>query len=171
MNIGTGEQHMNSPPRHFVQPLEGHGESELAGLAVARSTREIERIAAVIDQHRGTEAGGELVEDHDAKRNAFMARRLLEISHQVDSVFEGPLLANPGWDILLDLFIQRSEGKRISIISVCIAANAPTSTVLRYLQAMMDVGTIIRSRSVEDSQGLLISLSDEAYAKMKAILA
>lgn len=162
---------MNSPPSRYVPPLDGPEESELTDLAVARSSRDIERIAAAIDQHRGIEAGDVLVEDLDAKRNAFMARRLLEISHQIDGVFEGPLLANPGWDILLDLFIQRSEGKRISIISVCIAANAPTSTVLRYLQAMMDAGTITRSASVEDSQGLLISLSDEAYAKMKAILA
>ena len=162
---------MNLPPRHFVQPLEGHDESELAGLAIARSTREIERIAAVIDQHRGTEAGGELVEDHDAKRNAFMARRLLEISHQVDSVFEGPLLANPGWDILLDLFIQRSEGKRISIISVCIAANAPTSTALRYIQAMLDSGAIVKAHPVEGSLELLIELSDATYSKMQSILA
>ena len=91
-------------------------------------------------------------------RSAYTARRLLEISRQANTVLEGSLLSNPGWDILLDLFIQRSEGKRISIISVCVAANAPTSTVLRYIQAMMDSGTIVKRPSPSDTA---VSLTGE----------
>lgn len=161
---------MNLPPGQNEPRLEGHDVSKVTDLAVARSAREIGRIAAFVDQHRGNEGGAELIEGRDAMRSAYTARRLLEISRQASAVLEGSLLSNPGWDILLDLFIQRSEGKRISIISVCVAANAPTSTVLRYLQALMDSGTIVKASSPDDSQGLLVELSDAAYAKMSAIL-
>lgn len=161
---------MNLPPGQNEPQLEGHDVSKVTDLAVARSAREIGRIAAFVDQHRGNDGGAELVESRDAMRSAYTARRLLEISRQANAVLEGSLLSNPGWDILLDLFIQRSEGKRISIISVCVAANAPTSTVLRYLQAMMDSGTIVKTSSPDDSQGLLVDLSDTAYAKMSAFL-
>lgn len=161
---------MSFPPRQKEPRLEGHEVSKVTDLAVARSAREISRIAAIVDQQRGNEMEAELVEDQSAMRSASTARRLLEISRQTHAVLDGPLLSNPGWDILLDLFIQRSKGKRISIISVCIAANAPTSTVLRYLQALMDSGTIIKTLSPDDSQGHLIELSDVAYARMNAIL-
>ena len=142
----------------------------MTDLAVARSAKDIDRIAAMIDRHRDADEGVSVSVDQDVMRKVLTARRLLDISHQIDGVFDGPLLANPGWDILLDLFIQRSEGKRISIISVCIAANAPTSTVLRYIQAMMDAGTIIRTPTSDDTEGMLIALSDKTYAQMQSIL-
>lgn len=161
---------MNVPPgRDEPQSLQTRP-SKVTDLATARSAREIDRIAAAIDRHRDRDSVAEIIEDHDTVRKILSARRLLEISRQVDVAFDGPFLSNPGWDILLDLFIQRSEGKRISVISVCIAANAPTSTVLRYLQALMDAGTVNKIESPDDHQGMLIELSDSAYAKMKNIL-
>jgi len=104
-------------------------------------------------------------------RQALNARHLLEVSRQVDAAFENPLLSNPGWNILLDLFIQRSERKPVSMISVCIAANAPTSTALRYVQAMLDSGMIVKTHSADDSQELLVELADTTYSAMQSILA
>lgn len=162
---------MTLPPKQDEPLFEAPDISKVSDLAVARSARQIARISATVDQNRSNVEVPESFTDHDIMRNAFTARRILEISRQADTMFDGPLLSNPGWEILLDLFIQRSEGKRISIISVCVAANAPTSTVLRYIQAMMDSGTIIKKPSPDDVEGLLIDLSDAAYTRMNGILA
>ena len=162
---------MNLPPNQDEPRLEGHDTSKVSDLAVARSAREIARISEIVDQKRSDANAPETFTNRDLKRNAFMARRLLDISRQAENMFDGTLLSNPGWDILLDLFIQRSEGKRISIISVCIAANAPTSTVLRYIEAMMDSGAIVKIPSLDESETLLIDLSEAAYARMNKILA
>ena len=149
---------MNLPPKHYEPQFEGQDISKVSDLAVARSARQVARISTIVDQKRRDVDTPEPFTDQDILRNAFTARRILEISRQADAMFDGPLLSNPGWDILLDLFIQRSNGKRISIISVCVAANAPTSTVLRYIQAMMDSGTIVKRPSPDDGEGLLIDL-------------
>lgn len=162
---------MNLPPEHDEPRHDEQGGSKVSDLAAARSAREISRISANVDQKRTNAEPPEIVVDRDLKRNALTARRLLDISRMAETMFDGPLLSNPGWDIMLDLYIQRSEGKRISIISVCVAANAPTSTVLRYIQAMMDSGTIVKRPSLDDSESLLIDLSEAAYARMHSILA
>lgn len=162
---------MNLPPKQEEPRFDRQDVSKVSDLAVARSAREIARISAIVDQKRSNVEASDPFTDHDLARNATTARRLLDISRQADSMFDGPLLSNPGWDILLDLFIQRSEGRCISIISVCVAANAPTSTILRYIEAMMDSGTIVKRVSPEDSDGLLIDLSEAAYARMSNILA
>ncbi len=162
---------MNLPPEHDDPRLDEQAGSKVSDLAAARSAREISRISANVDQKRSDSEAPEIVMDRDAKHNASTARRLLDIGRQAETMFDGPLLSNPGWDILLDLYIQRSEGKPISIISVCVAANAPTSTVLRYIQAMLDSGTIVKRPSLDDSESLLIDLSEAAYARMHNILA
>lgn len=143
----------------------------VADLASARSANDIDRIAAMIDQHRPSETRPAPAQEHGLLRQALAARHLLDISRQVDTTFESSLLSNPGWDILLDLFIQRSERRQVSIISVCIAVHAPTSTALRYIQAMLDSGMIVKARPAEGSQELLIELSDATYSKMQSILA
>ncbi len=162
---------MNLPPKQEEPRFDRQDINKVSDLAVARSAREIARISAIADQKSGNVEAPDPFTDHDLVRNASTARRLLDISRQADTMFDGPLLSNPGWDILLDLFIQRSEGRCISIISVCVAANAPTSTVLRYIEAMMDSGTIVKRISPEDGDGLLIDLSEAAYARLNKILA
>ena len=162
---------MNLPPKQEEPRFDRQDVSKVSDLAVARSAREIARISAIVDQKRSDANAPETFTDRDLKRNAFMARRLLDISRQAETMFDGTLLSNPGWDILLDLFIQRSEGKRISIISVCIAANAPTSTVLRYIEAMIASGAIVKIPSLDESETLLIDLSEHTYARLNKILA
>lgn len=161
---------MNLPPKHKDTQSLARDAGNVTDIAAARSATEIERIAAIVDQHRGVREESGLSDRHDTTRNALTAKRMLEISRHADAIFDSPLLSNPGWDILLDLFIQRCEGKSISIISVCIAANAPTSTVLRYLQAMMDSGTVVKRPSQEESDGHLVELSDLAFTRMNTVL-
>ena len=46
---------MNLPPGQNEPQLEGHDVSKVTDLAVARTAREIGRIAAFVDQHRGND--------------------------------------------------------------------------------------------------------------------
>lgn len=167
----TGDPQGNRPPSRDVAREMKQDTGNVADLASARSANDIARFADMVDQHRPDGTRPPLGAGHDVMRQALAARHLLEISHQIDTVFGSPLLANPGWDILLDLFIQRSERKQISIISLCVTANAPTSTALRYIQAMLDSGAIVKTPAADDSQGLLVELSDTTYSMMQSILA
>jgi hypothetical protein len=43
------------------------------------------------------------------------------------------LLAEPAWDILLDLYIRQAQGKRTTVSSACVGAIVPATTALRWL--------------------------------------
>jgi hypothetical protein len=48
----------------------------------------------------------------------------------VTAISSEDLFADPGWDILLDLYAARQEGKQVSVSSLCIAAAVPPTTAL-----------------------------------------
>lgn len=93
-------------------------------------------------------------------RIEYRARRKREF------VFGDGLFADPVWDILLDLFIARSEGRKVSVSSACIASMVPATTALRHIANMAAGGLIERSRHPKDNRCSYLNLSDTAYDKM-----
>ena len=47
-------------------------------------------------------------------------------------LLDADLFGEPAWDILVDLFIHQSRGKRVSVTSSCIASRVPPTTALRF---------------------------------------
>lgn len=76
------------------------------------------------------------------------------------------LLVEPDWDMLLDLYAARLRGKQVSITSLCIAANVPSTTALRHIAAMVQHGEIRRTPDPVDQRRALIELSDETFNRM-----
>jgi hypothetical protein len=60
------------------------------------------------------------------------------------------LFGEPAWDILIDLFIAHLEGRAVDITGASIAANAPPTTGLRYIAALIEAGLIGRSSDLHD---------------------
>jgi hypothetical protein len=80
--------------------------------------------------------------------------------------FEGELFADPAWDILLDLTAARAEHRRVSVTSLCIAANVPATTALRWIAQMVDTGILERIRDDTDRRRAFIALSNNAADAM-----
>lgn len=104
------------------------------------------------------------------ERNAAnLAVKARLISHQrkrrTDFV-NGELLAEPAWDMLLDLFMQYAGGAKVSTTSLCIAAGVPTSTALRYINALEDLGYVSRSPSTVDKRVTFVSLTETGILSM-----
>lgn len=93
--------------------------------------------------------------DHKLVRQILRQRRL-----RVE-FFGSSLFADPAWDILLDLTAARTEGIRVSITSLCIAANVPATTALRWIQQMTQSGLLERTNDSEDRRRAFVSLSDK----------
>jgi hypothetical protein len=81
-------------------------------------------------------------------------------------LFGNELFADPAWDILLDLTIARAESRRISVSSLCIAANVPTTTALRYIKMMTEKGLIVIIDDLNDGRRRNASLSANMYDAM-----
>lgn len=80
--------------------------------------------------------------------------------------FEGDLFADPAWDMLLDLTAARSEHKRVSVTSLCIASGVPPTTALRWISQMTDAGLLCRAEDATDRRRAFIALSDKAAENM-----
>lgn len=69
------------------------------------------------------------------------------------------LFHDPAWDILLDLFAASAEGKAVSVSSACIAAAAPPTTALRYINHLQREGYLMRYRRGADKRIIFVSLT------------
>lgn len=92
------------------------------------------------------------------------ARRLRE------RFFAPSLFADPAWDILLDLAAARLEGRLVSVSSLCIAAAVPTTTALRWIKNLLDLGLLVRSADPTDARRAFIAMAPATIATMDRCL-
>ncbi|MFM5908231.1 MAG: MarR family transcriptional regulator [Novosphingobium sp.] len=98
-----------------------------------------------------------------AAREAYRARRLRA------QFFEGmDLFGEPGWDLLLDLFIAAIEGKSVPVTSACIGAAVPTTTALRWLSILETRGLVVRRADGNDARRVFVELTPRACEAMQA---
>lgn len=86
-------------------------------------------------------------------------RRTLNFPHEI--------LGEPGWDILLDLYILHHEGKRVSVTSACIGSTAPNSTALRWINLLSEMGFLSRVASSSDKRVCYLRLTPKALIKLE----
>lgn len=94
-------------------------------------------------------------------RSTIRARRLR------DQHFASELFADPAWDMLLDLYAARLEGRRVSVSSLCIAASVPPTTALRWIGTMHDADLFGREPDPTDKRRAHITLTDRAATAMR----
>lgn len=90
----------------------------------------------------------------------YKSRRLRE------KFFDLDLFAEPAWDILLDLFIQTSRGRKISVTSACIASNVAPTTALRWLNFLEEKGLLELEIDKADRRRRIVSMTEAGKKKM-----
>lgn len=78
------------------------------------------------------------------------------------------LFGEPAWDMLLDLFAARLDGRLISVTSACYAAGVPPTTALRWLGILEEEGLVERGEHGSDHRVKLVRLRDAALRQMCA---
>ena len=99
----------------------------------------------------------------EAARETYETRRMRE------RIFGTGLFADPSWDILLDLFISKREGRKVTISSACIAASAPTTTATRHISHLVQVGLVKRIPHPSDARSAYLELTPGAEAKLSRL--
>lgn len=136
---------------------------------------EVARLAEVLSQLTAAPPGGvrdrtpgyrteptaEPDPDPRTIRATIRARRLR------DQHFASELFADPAWDMLLDLYAARLEGRRVSVSSLCIAAAVPPTTALRWIGTMHDADLFGREADPTDKRRAHITLTDRAAVAMR----
>ena len=76
--------------------------------------------------------------------------------------FDATLFADPAWDMLLDLAAATRENVKVSTSSLCIAANVPATTALRWISVMSDAGLLEKIEDTTDRRRNFVVLSKKA---------
>jgi len=84
--------------------------------------------------------------------------------------FYSELFGEPAWDMLLELFVAKADGIRVSATSICIASQAPMTTALRWLEILGSRGLIVKQADMLDGRRTLIELSDDGFRIMQSHL-
>ena len=76
------------------------------------------------------------------------------------------LLGEPAWDILLDLYVAAGRGHTVSVSNACLAAAAPASTALRWLNHLEAEGLVERLADKADARRHYVRLTPFGMARM-----
>lgn len=99
-----------------------------------------------------------------------LARRLYANRRRRSKYFTEDLLGEPGWDILLDLYVNEGDRKRVSVTSACIGSCVPSTTALRWIALMETEGLVLRENDGSDRRRAFIRLTERGRDAMRRYL-
>lgn len=102
----------------------------------------------------------------DLPRLIATAKAIYALRQRRDPIFTFDACKEPHWDIVLDLFINRAAGRRVSMTSACIASNRPITTALRWLDYLEEKGVVQKIPCEFDSRKTYVELTLSTYSKM-----
>jgi hypothetical protein len=126
--------------------------------------RQLESLRARLCDTRAASAGE--LDTHDRiglVRNIRHARAIRR------NLFVGNLFSDPGWEILLDVYLSELEQRRISISKIGVSS-IPASTTLRWLTKLEEVGLVRKEADRIDARRAFVSLTDTGLQMMDAYL-
>lgn len=99
------------------------------------------------------------------------ARRIWRSRRERERIFGSVLASDPAWDILLDLFIARGEGRKVTVQSAAAATSVPEATVLRCIAHLVEAKLLARQPQPGDLDNIYLMLTDRAMEMMCEYLA
>lgn len=94
---------------------------------------------------------------------------LYRIRRVRDEVFGMPeLFGEPAWDMLLGLARAEHEGKQTSVTALCGDSQVATTTALRWITHLEEMGLIGRRGDDRDRRRSFLFLTAEGRAKLRA---
>jgi hypothetical protein len=109
----------------------------------------------------------ENLSDPEARQRLRTCRLLIKERKRIGAHLGFDLCPDPAWDMLLDLYVAHHEKRSITIWSLCLASNIPTSTAHRKIGEMIETGIMMRG-----SQGgrVTVSIAPGYLPRLNALL-
>lgn len=106
-----------------------------------------------------------------AGAQAKLVRKIQEARSRRTDFLSSTLFAEPGWDMLLELFASAIEQKRVTIGGLCSASNVPQTTALRWIDVLLREGLVTRRPDPLDGRRIHMEITPSAYRAMQAYAA
>lgn len=95
------------------------------------------------------------------------ATKLREFRRLREKHFPAYFFGEPAWNMLIDLFIEDIQGRRVSVTSAGIASRGPPTTALRWIALMHGEGLVERQASATDRRRTWLSLTPKGSSMIK----
>jgi hypothetical protein len=132
----------------------------------------IARVASLLNELLGAADEEEWSSEVPAQdRLVLLAKDEIKARRRRQDLFPNMQVADPAWDLLLELFIHQAEGRRISVTGLGLGANVPGATVLRWLAMFHEGGLIIREPDPADRRRIWVYLTDSGWDRIAQAIA
>jgi DNA-binding MarR family transcriptional regulator len=81
------------------------------------------------------------------------------------------IFGEPGWDILLEIYLADTVGRAMCVGTACLAADVAQTTGLRWLAKLEKIGLVTREDDPRDGRRGLVMLTPRGRAEMERYLA
>jgi DNA-binding MarR family transcriptional regulator len=140
--------------------------NEDASQRLQQLSDEVSRIATTLARMSSgpLQAGGQTNRQDNSKPAPSMniIQGLIRARRLRGRFFSEELFADPAWDILLELLLAEVGQWRVPVSSLCVAAQVPTTTALRYISSMTETGLLCRRADPTDGRRVFVELSPQA---------
>lgn len=107
---------------------------------------------------------------HSPQIDGRYVRKIIASRRAREKIFGQGLFSDPAWDILLDLTAARLDGEVVAVTSLCIAANVPTTTALRWIKSMVVSDLLERRADPDDGRRSYVVITDATFQNMMTCL-
>ena len=152
-------------PGRVAEPRGANGIAVLAQLS-EEAARIANTLASLSEGELTVPSTPQAGEGEVEEVGAGQVRALIRARRMRDQYFRGEIFADPAFDMLLDLYAARLEGRRVAVSSLCIAAAVPATTALRWIKQLTDRGLFVRQADPQDGRRIYIELSEAAAKAM-----
>jgi DNA-binding MarR family transcriptional regulator len=81
------------------------------------------------------------------------------------------IFGEPGWDILLEIYLADTVGRAMCVGTACLAADVAQTTGLRWLAKLERIGLVTREDDPRDGRRGLVMLTPRGRSEMERYLA
>jgi CheY-like chemotaxis protein/DNA-binding MarR family transcriptional regulator len=142
----------------------------IAGEAAGtNSAIELMRLAATA-RELATRIGGMGTEPHDKAPSVEALRLLRRLQEARSSIFGQAVMPEPAWEMLAELMRARLAGQHLSVTSLALASNSPTTTALRRIDDLIQGGLVVRVPDPVDRRRTYLELTPAGLLRMQLFL-
>lgn len=164
------EDRGGSPIRTTAYDSSDAEENGLSDLPGPRLTTGASSIRTVAHGASGLRPHGPMADGDRIARATAVARSLRDLDGRRMTCVGSMLAGNPGWNMLLDLFLMTIAGRRVSVSDCCIGSHAATATALRHLALLCRTGLTERVGDPTDRRRFHVNLTEQGWVVMLDLL-
>lgn len=89
-----------------------------------------------------------------------LARVILKSRQQRTTSFPSVVFGEPGWDMILQLYIADCVGQPVDVSSLCGSTGVPKTTALRHLDKLEELDLVERRADQADGRRIFVGLRE-----------